>query len=98
MSSSDNKQSSDGLLETLLGREVVLDLSNRYVCIGTLTGRDATFLVLENADMHDLRDTTTTRELYVLDAKRHGINSNRRQVLVRRDEVVSFSALEDVLE
>ena len=98
MSSSDNKQSSDGLLETLLGREVVLDLSSRYVCIGTLTGRDATFLVLENADMHDLRDTTTTRELYVLDAKRHGINSNRRQVLVRRDEVVSFSALEDVLE
>ena len=98
MSSSDNKQSSDGLLETLLGREVVLDLSSRYVCLGTLTGRDATFLVLENADMHDLRDTTTTRELYVLDAKRHGINSNRRQILVRRDEVVGFSALEDVLE
>ena len=98
MSSSDNKQSSDGLLETLLGREVVLDLSSRYVCIGKLTGRDATFLVLDNADMHDLRDTTTTRELYVLDAKRHGINSNRRQIFVRRDEVVSFSTLEDVLE
>ncbi len=86
------------MLAPLVGREVVLDLASRYVCIGKLAAWDANFFSLENADMHDLRDTTTTRELYVLDAKRHGINSNRRQILVRRDEVVSFSALDDVLE
>jgi len=93
-----DKSPARGPLDSLSGRVVVLDLASRYVCIGTLTGHDSHHLVLENADMHDLRDTTTTREVYVLDAKRHGINANRRQIFVRRDEVVSYSALDDVLE
>jgi hypothetical protein len=93
-----DSNSSDGFLAKLAGRTVVLDLASRYVCIGTLTSSDALYLTLENADMHDLRDTSTTREVYVLDAKRHGINSNRKQVSVRREEVVAFSALDDVME
>ena len=48
--------------------------------------------------VHDLRDSTTTRELYVLDSKRHGTRSNRTRVLVRREEIVSLSALDDVIE
>ena len=80
------------------GREVVLDVSSPFVYVGTLVAVDGRHLVLENADVHDLRDTTTTRELYVLDSKRHGIKCNRKRVLVRCDEVVSLSALDDVLE
>ncbi|MCH8244092.1 MAG: hypothetical protein IH897_16000 [Planctomycetes bacterium] len=53
--------------------------------------------ILEDADVHDLRDTTTTRELYVVEAKRLGIHANRQRVLVRRDEVASLAALDDVL-
>ena len=48
--------------------------------------------------VHDLRDTKTTRELYVLDSRRYGIRSNRDRVLVRLDEVVSQSALTDVIK
>jgi hypothetical protein len=48
--------------------------------------------------VHDLRDTTTSRELYVLDARRHGVNPNRKRVLVRREEVVSLSLVDDVVE
>jgi hypothetical protein len=87
----------DDHLKALVGRAVVLDLASRYVCIGTLSSKDSHFLVLEDADMHDLRDTSTTREVYVLDSKRHGINANRRQVCVRREEVVGISALDDVM-
>ena len=90
--------SSDRSISALVGRPVVLDLASRYVCIGTLAESDAHFFMLVNADMHDLRDTSTTREIYVLDAKRHGVNPNRRQVSIRREEVVGFSALDDVLE
>lgn len=89
---------SDRSISPFLGRVVVLDLASRYVCIGTLTDSDPHFFTLVNADMHDLRDTSTTREVYVLDAKRHGINANRRQLSVRCEEVVGFSALDDVLE
>lgn len=88
----------EALFESLVGRDVVLDVNGLYVYLGALVGRDLHYLVLENADVHDLRDTSTTREQYVLESRRHGISGNRRRVLVRRDEVVSISALEDVLE
>ena len=82
-----------------MGRVVVLDVSSSYVYIGTLRGDDHRYFMLENADVHDLRDTTnTTRELYILEAKRHGFHHNRKHVLVRREEVVSLSALDDVVE
>ncbi|MBW3541889.1 MAG: hypothetical protein KY476_16595 [Planctomycetes bacterium] len=85
------------LPETLLGRVVVLDLNAPYVIVGTLRGGDHRYLILQDADVHDLRDTTSTRELYVLDARRHGVSTNRREVYVRRDEIVSLSALDDVV-
>jgi hypothetical protein len=85
-------------LDALEGLEVVLDLASQYVILGTLCGRDAHHYIVENADVHDLRDTTTSRELYVLDAKRHGINANRKRVFVRMDGVVSLSKLADVIE
>jgi hypothetical protein len=85
-------------LQGLIGREVVLDLASPFVILGTLHEADHRYLILANADVHDLRDTATTREIYVLKSRRHGISANRQQVLVRRDEVVSLSALDDVLE
>ena len=85
-------------IEELLGRVVVLDVSSPYVYVGTLTGHDPLYLVLQDADVHDLRDTKTNREIYVLDSKRHGVRANRSRVLVRRHEVVSLSALDDVLD
>ncbi len=86
------------LLQRLMGRAVVLDVAAHYVYVGTLREYDHRYLFLADADVHDLRDTTTTRDLYVLEARRHGVNVNRRRVLVNRDQVVSLSALEDVEE
>jgi hypothetical protein len=85
-------------LQQLVGRVVVLDVQAQYVYVGLLREFDHRYLVLADADVHDLRDTTTTRDLYVLAARRHGVNVNRREVLVNRDQVVSLSALKDVLE
>jgi hypothetical protein len=90
--------SSESPLDALEGRQVVLDLASQYVILGTFRGRDAHHYLIDNADVHDLRDTTTSRELYVLDAKRHGINANRKRVFVRMDGVVSLSDLADVVE
>ena len=87
----------DAPLDALRGEPVVLDLAAQWVYLGTLTGWDPVHLVLENADAHDLRDTSTTREMYVLEAARHGVAPNRERVLVRRDAVVGVSRLGDVL-
>ncbi len=86
------------LLEKLIGQPVVFDVASQYVYVGTLSEIDHQYLILTDADVHDLRDTTTTRELYVLDSKRHGLSVNRKRVFVSRHEIVSLSALADVVE
>lgn len=85
------------MLDQFLGREVVIDVASQYVYAGTLTGFDERYVVLEQADVHDLRDTATTRELYVVDTRRYGIRSNRQRVLVKIGEIVSISGLADII-
>jgi len=83
--------------QKLIGQEVVIDVSSSYIYAGVLIEEDHRYIVLEAADVHDLRDTKTTRELYLLDTRRYGIRVNRNRVLINRDEIVSLSALEDVV-
>jgi len=80
-----------------VGHKVVLDMCSPYVILGQLTAARADCLVLADVDIHDLRDTTTTREKYVLDSRMHGIRANRRHAMVRLADVVSISRLEDVI-
>jgi hypothetical protein len=84
-------------LAACLGCKVVIDLRTEYVCLGTLKGYDKHFLELRNADLHDLRDTDTTRENYVVESVATGIKRNRKRVLIARGEVVAVAKLEDVV-
>jgi small nuclear ribonucleoprotein (snRNP)-like protein len=85
------------MLEELIDQRVVIDLRSEYVCLGTLQRVDELFLELRNADLHDLRDTDTTRELYVADSKATGIKRNRRRLMLVRAEMVAIARLEDVV-
>ena len=87
----------DSAYDQLQGREVVIDVSSQYVYLGKLAVCDDKYVVLDKADVHDLRDTTTTREVYVVDSRRLGIRANRERVFVSTAEIVSISALEDVI-
>lgn len=87
----------DAVLAEFLNRKVVLDMQSMFVCLGTLVGADHRYFILADADVHDLRETTTTRERYVLDARVHGINPNRTRTLIMKNEVVSLSLLDDVV-
>ena len=82
----------------LIGQVVVIDLVSPYVCLGTFAGLDRDFLEIRDADLHDLRDSTKTRELYVYDSLGLGIRRNRTRVLVRRSEVVALTRFSDVVE
>jgi small nuclear ribonucleoprotein (snRNP)-like protein len=86
------------MLDEFLDHKVVLDLSSSYVCLGRLVRYDENYLELKNADLRDLRDTETTRELYVADSVATGIKRNRKRVLIRRTEVVAISMIEDVVD
>ena len=86
------------MLDEMIGQKVVIDLSSPYVCLGTLLRTDEQYLELKNADLHDLRDTDTTRENYVIASHATGIKRNRKRVLIRRLEVVAISRLEDIVD
>jgi hypothetical protein len=84
-------------VEEFVGKNVVVDVESPYVFVGRLHElRDKT-LILRAADVHDLRDSTTTREVYVRDARVHGIQPNRKTVYVRLEKVVSVSLLDEVI-
>jgi small nuclear ribonucleoprotein (snRNP)-like protein len=86
------------MLEEMIGQIVVMDLREQYVVLGTLLRFDEHFLELRNADLHDLRDADSTRELYVAEARFTGVQRNRKRVLVVRAEVVAVSRLDDVVD
>lgn len=84
-------------MEEYLEQNVVIDVEAQYVFLGRLAEIGAGWIVLMQADVHDLRDSKTTRELYVLDSRTDGIRVNRKRVLVPMEQIVSVSLLEDVV-
>jgi small nuclear ribonucleoprotein (snRNP)-like protein len=86
------------LLAGLMGQVVVVDLKSSYVCLGTLVSCDELFLELKDADLHDFRDSSATREVYVYDSARLGIHRNRARVLIRLDDVIALTRFADVAE
>jgi small nuclear ribonucleoprotein (snRNP)-like protein len=84
------------MLDEYLNDKVVVDLKSPFVCLGTLARFDDHYLELKGADLHDLRDTDTSRENYVAASVVTGIKRNRKRVLLVRAEVVALSRLGDV--
>jgi hypothetical protein len=86
------------MLEALIGEVVVVDLRSPYVCLGTLTQVTDDYLELRDADLHDLRDTDTSRENYTAASHDTGIKRNRKKMWLMRSEVVAISRLKDVVD
>ena len=86
------------MLDEFLDQRVVLDFRGKYVCLGTLKRYDEQFLELRNADLHDLRDTDTSRENYIAASIATGIKRNRKRLLVSRADVVAVSKIDDVVD
>jgi len=86
------------MLEEMIGQVVVVDMKSTFVCLGKLTRVDGQFLEMLDADLHDLRDTQTTRENYVVASRETGVKRNRKRVLIAYSEIVGISRIEDVVE
>lgn len=83
--------------EMMIGQYVVLDMTSPFVYLGRLVGEQRGYLVLDDVDAHDLRDTSTTREKYVRESREHGIHANRRRAWICLSQVVGISRLDDVI-
>jgi len=82
----------------LIGKTVVVDVDGPVIYLGRLAAAGAEFLTLEDADIHHLDDSGTSRERYIIEARKLGVGANRKRLEVRLARVVSVSRIEDVLE
>lgn len=85
-------------LNDFIGHVVVVDLASPFVCLGTLKEVREQMLILTDADFHDLRDTPTNRENYIVDSKYTGVKRNRSEVRLLAREIVAVSRLKDVID
>ena len=81
----------------LVGSLVVVDTRSPFVYVGVLKEWGESFVTLADVDVHDVSEGRSGKELYVLETRRTGIQKNRREVLIRKDVVLSLSRVEDVL-
>jgi hypothetical protein len=80
------------------GKQVVVDTNSHYVYVGKFESIGEEFLVLTSADCHDSTQSQTTKEVYLIDVKKTGINPNRNRVFIRKPVVVSISLVDDIVE
>ncbi|MBX9656091.1 hypothetical protein K2Y11_20950 [bacterium] len=85
-------------LAAWLGEVVVIDCTHPYVAIGTLVRVARDYVELAEADMHDLRDSTTSRENYLVKTARHGVGATRRLLIFRMEHIVGISPLAEVVQ
>lgn len=82
--------------EALLGAVVVVDLDGPWTAFGRLVQVVPGWIELADADLHDLREGASTREVYALETQKLGVRVNRRRVLLPFSQIVALSRLEDV--
>ena len=87
-----------GSFAELVGQTVVVDVDGPVIYIGKLAAAGEEFLTLEDADVHNLGDSATGREKYVIETKKLGVRPNRKRTEVRLARVVGLSRLEDVID
>lgn len=81
----------------LVGAQVVVDTRSSFVYVGTLKEWGDAFVTLADVDVHDVSEGRAGKELYILEARRSGVQKSRTEVLIRKDAVLSLSRMEDVL-
>ncbi len=85
-------------MEDFLGQVVALDMASTYIIIGRVERMDENSLMLHEADVHDLRESGSTRDYYLSQVQANGVRVNRKQVFVRMAEVVGITRLDDCVD
>lgn len=89
--------STDDAYQELYDKAVVVDVAPPIVYIGRLVEANDYFVTLADVDVHEFRGSGVTKEVYVMETKRNGVQPNRKLVKIKQQEVVSLSVLSDII-
>lgn len=82
----------------LLGQIIIVDTDSHYLYLGRLEHADREYLKLAEVDVHEITQSSLSKERYAHEARDIGVRSNRKYTWVRLDRVLSISRLDDVIE
>ncbi|MFN7181387.1 MAG: hypothetical protein ACK4NF_01745 [Planctomycetota bacterium] len=85
-------------IENFKGKISIVDTDSSYIYIGKIEGIDKNYIIMENVDVHDVKNGVSTREQYILTVKKIGLRPNRNKVYILKEKVISISLLDDVVE
>jgi hypothetical protein len=85
-------------IEELSGEIVVLDTASPLIYVGKLLRITPHVLELCEADVHDMNDSRSTKDFYLLQTRDLGVRPNRARVLIHRSHVTSVSRLADITD
>jgi small nuclear ribonucleoprotein (snRNP)-like protein len=83
--------------QSFKGEKVIIDTNSSYIYMGTLKSSDDSFVTLSDVDVHDNRESASTKEQYINQTRKNGIHKNRNEVIIRKEQVISFSRMDDVI-
>lgn len=83
-------------LKEFIKQKIVVDTRSSWIYIGVLENVLEGALELSEVDVHENKDTASTKEVYVNESKKTGGIANRNRVFINMEFVVSFSPLDDV--
>ena len=84
------------LLAPLAGAVVVVDFDGPWLAFGRLTGLTTAWIELTEADLHDLREGSSSRDVYALETQKLGVRVNRRRVRLPLAQIIAISRLDEV--
>lgn len=85
-------------MDELSGEIVVLDTASPIIYVGKLQRVTPHILELCEADVHDMNDSRSTKDFYLLQTRDLGVRPNRAKVLIHRSHVISVSRLNDITD
>ena len=85
-------------LHALIGKKVVLDTAGPLTYLGTLREIHGDGFLLSDADIRDRNEGHVSKEEYICEARRSGIQANRKSVFVLAHAVLSASPLNEVVK
>jgi len=80
-----------------LSKQIVVDVSGNFIYLGTLSKVQESWIELENVDIHDMLDSSSNKEAYIISAKITGIRANRRNISIDKDKIISISLFSDII-
>jgi len=83
-------------LKKFIGENVIVDTDSHLLYLGKLTDVAPGHITLEDVDVHSHHDAHSSREIYLMDAKKFGIRQNRTATVVLMSRIVGISRLDDV--